>query len=372
VAQQLAQERALDHRQPGVSLMGDRRRNRGVVLLVVLFFALLLTGGIAAFLRRSTVDVLIARNRDAAAQAEALARGGVALAGALLLQDHLTEQALGVPGDSHLDPWWRIRDVDIPLGAGTVRLTIEDSGARLNLNALFESQGDLGGFAAKPSSEPFLIALLEKVIEEMPGEPADKVFYEPRELAANLIDFIDTDSERIQGGPEDRWYQDQDPPYRAWNQPLVSVEQLGEVEGFDRPLVDALRPYLTVYPFAPGGCGGQAVGCGINLNTAPAHVLAALFYDDGVSQRLATEEVVRPLANQQGSRRTVCLPGQSPELCTPITEIVVNPIFPPPTWSARIFSVVSTGQVGEIRRTVEATLDRSQPPELRLLSWRVR
>jgi hypothetical protein len=220
----------------------------------------------------------------------------------------------------------------------------------------------------------FLIALLEKVIEEMPLDPAAKVGYEPRELAADLIDFIDTDEERIQGGPEEAWYQEQEPPYRPWNQPLVSVAQLGEVAGFDRPLVDALSPYLTltVYPFAAGGCGGQAVGCGINLNTAPAHVLAALFYDDGVSQRLATDEVVGPLVKMQGTRRTVCLPGQSPELCTPITEIVVNPIFPPPTWSSRIFSVVSTGQVGEIRRTVEAVVDRSQPPQLRLLSWRVR
>jgi hypothetical protein len=82
--------------------------------------------------------------------------------------------------------------------------------------------------------------------------------------------------------------------------------------------------------------------------------------------------VVQPLVRMQGGGRTVCLPGQSPERCTPINEIVVNPIFPPPTWSARIFSVVSVGQVGEIRRTVEAVVDRSQPPQLRLLSWRVR
>jgi type II secretory pathway component PulK len=55
-----------------------------VVLLVVLFFALLLSASVVTFLRRSTVDSMIARNRDSAAQADALARGGVRLAEALL------------------------------------------------------------------------------------------------------------------------------------------------------------------------------------------------------------------------------------------------------------------------------------------------
>jgi hypothetical protein len=47
--------------------------------------------------------------------------------------------------------------------------------------------------------------------------------------------------------------------------------------------VDALRPYVTVYPYAGGG--------GINPNTAPPYVLALLFFDDEVQLRLAGDHV---------------------------------------------------------------------------------
>ena len=44
--------------------MKHSRQSRGVVLLVVLFFALLLSSSIATFLSRSSVDAIIARNRE--------------------------------------------------------------------------------------------------------------------------------------------------------------------------------------------------------------------------------------------------------------------------------------------------------------------
>ncbi len=42
------------------------------------------------------------------------------------------------------------------------------------------------------------------------------------------------------------------------------------MEGFDRALVDAIRPYATVYPYSLAILDG----IGINPNTAPSHVLA--------------------------------------------------------------------------------------------------
>jgi hypothetical protein len=101
-------------------------------------------------------------------------------------------------------------------------------------------------------------------------------------------------------------------------------------------------------------------------------VLAALFYNDGVDQRLASEDVVRAIlrARQEGSG--VCLAGQSLDDCVPISEIVTNPIFPPPTFTSEIFVVTAEARVGEIRRSVEAVVDRSEPAKPRLLSWRVR
>jgi len=346
------------------------QRQRGVVLLVVLFFALLLASGVATFVRRSTMDAMITRNREAAARADALARGGVRLAGALLLEDRLREASgASLPIDTELDAWAKGIEIETPDGA-QLRVHIEDTGAKLNLNALF-AVDDAGQLAAKETAEPFLMALLGKAIEEIPKPPAQKN-YEVRDLADNLIDYVDSDEVRVQGGAEDTWYQQQQPPTRPPNHALLSVDDLRLVEGFDADLVDALRPYVSVYPFAPGGCERANVGCGVNLNTAPPHVLSLLYYDDGVELRLAPEDVVRQVLEIRKKGETICPGSQVEEGCTPISQIVTNAIFPPPTFGAQIFVVTSEGRVGEVRRTVEAVLDRSPGTELRLLSWRPR
>ena len=104
--------------------------------------------------------------------------------------------------------------------------------------------------AAHENALPFLNDLLEKVIEEMPVTPAERALYDIAELAASLIDYVDEDDLRQRGGDEDDVYQRRDPPQRAANQPLLSLDQLRLVEGFDTPLVEALRPYVTTYPYA--------------------------------------------------------------------------------------------------------------------------
>ena len=350
-----------------------RPGERGVVLLVVVFFALLLASAVATFVTRSTVDAAIARNREDGARAEALARGGIELAKALLLEDWLQEASgASLHIDGGFDVW--ARGLDVPFEDGSeLRVRIADTGARLNLNALFSrEEGD--ELVARQETQPFLEALLEKAIGEIPGPPGEKEKYDPAELAANLIDFVDSDDVRVLGGPEDAYYARLEPPLVAGHdkdRPLLSVEDLRLVEGFDAPLVAAILPYVSVYPFAPGGCGRDAVGCGINLNTAPPHVLALLYYNDGVELRLAPEDLVRRILKIRSEGGSICPTTQSEEACTPIGDLVTNAIFPPPTFSAVIFAVSAEARVHGLRRTIEAMLDRSQGAQVRLLSWQV-
>jgi type II secretory pathway component PulK len=348
-----------------------RRRQSGVILMVVLFFSLLLTASIASFQRQAVMDAMIVRNREDAAQAEALARGGIRIAQAVLIQDRLAEEAGEVPIDGREDSWAQLAATPIEAGGGTLQLEIRDSGGRLNLNALFGANAE-GSLVPQEQTEAFLIEMLEKLIGELPVDPGAKALYEPRELAANLIDWIDSDEDRMRGGPENAYYEDQDPSYQAANHPLLSVEDLRWIEGFDDALVRRLKPYVTVYPFAPGSCSAGSRGCGVNLNTAPPHVLALLYFNDGVDSRLADEDTVRRIIEARQGEGGICAPASRQEGCTPISEIVVNPIFPPPTYSSEVFVVVATAQVGEIRRSVEAVVDRSEPSDPRLLSWHVR
>ena len=336
------------------------RQQRGMVMIVVLFFALLLTSSIAVFIRRSTVDSVVAHNRESAARAEALARGGVRLARALLSQDRILKETGALPVDTHLDTWYRMQQAELPIADdATLRIRIEDSGSRFNLNALFDYA--LGGLPYA-ETEPFLFALFDKVIDEMKVPPGELV-YDVSELAEALQDWVDQDDVRLAGGYEDDYYQGQDPPYRSANRPLLSVDDLMLIEGFDRALVDALRPYVTVFPFV----GGE----GVNLNTAPAHILALVYANDGVDDRIAKKDEVKRMLDIREEGGILCGEGLSHPACTPITSIVPNAIFPPPTFTSAVFTIVARARVGPITRTVEAVVDRSLDPPM-LLSWKVR
>jgi general secretion pathway protein K len=336
------------------------RRQQGVVLLVVLFFALLLTASIATFIRRSTIDALVARNRDQAAQAEALARGGIRLGRSILILDRELKLASENPIDSHLDEWFQIDSSGIPAGEGAaLQLRIEDSGSRFNLNSAFDHAKGGDPF---PETDPFLQQLFEKVIDEMDIPPGEK-FYDVSDLAEALIDWIDANDVRLKGGIEDDYYQQQTPPYRAANRPLLSIDELFLIEGFDRKLVAQLRPYITVTPFVGGG--------GVNLNTAPPHILALLYFNDGVDERLAHEDEVKQILDIREDGGLLCGESLSLDGCTPITSIVPNQIFPEPTYSASVFTIVADASVGEIHRSVEAVINRAADPPL-VLSWKVR
>jgi general secretion pathway protein K len=337
-----------------------RRDERGVVLLVVLVFALLLTGTVATFLSRATLDSMIVRNRDARARADALARGGLRLAQGLILADLTarTEENLALNTSRSL--WAQVSGREIATqDGGTLQIRIEDSGARLNLNAVIQRDE---GNQLPTQAQPLLEELLEKVITEMQLPPADKVYDVP-ELAANLIDYVDPDEVGLRGGSEDDYYQLQNPPYRAANRPLLSVNELRRVEGFDAKLVEALEPYVTVYPYAGTG--------GINLNTAPPHVLALLFFDDGVDLRLAPESTVREILEAREEGGLICAEDQSDESCTPIRELVTNAIYPPPDMGSDVFTVVTRARVGDVTRSIEAVIHRLEEGEVHLLSWRV-
>ena len=101
------------------------RRDRGVAILATVVALALLTVLATALARTSAVDAHLARTALASLQADALARSGVAAATALL--------GTAAPAvDSLHAPW--ARDVGPqPLGAGVVRISVEDEARRLDL-----------------------------------------------------------------------------------------------------------------------------------------------------------------------------------------------------------------------------------------------
>ena len=340
------------------------RRHEGVVLLVVLFFVLLLSSSIATFLRRVAVDAGVATNRDRARQAEALARGGVRLAQVLLLEDLRLRQGQSVPQvDSPHSVWGRVAGVDLIDDPDvSLVLDIEDAAARINLNG-FLKQGTGGqGPGADPAKTALLAQLLAGVIAAMPGK-SDEKRYDPAELAANLIDWVDADDVRQSGGPEDEPYLRRDPPYRPPNRPLLSVDELRMIDGFDGPLVEALRPYVTVFPLV-----GDAA---INLNTAPPWVLAQIQVSPAASEaRPLQEDDVKRILDARDAGM-ICSSNAQPG-CTSLGDLFQNQTLQPAvTFTSSVFVVRARARVVDVERTVEAVIDRSKPSEMVRLAWRV-
>lgn len=192
-----------------------------------------------------------------------LRRGALHWASTALVED----AAKGNTVD-HLGELWAMGLPVLPVEGGTIRVSIEDGQSRFNLNNLVRNH-----VASPPDLE-----VLRRLLEALRLDPS---------LRYALLDWIDPDSNAGPGGAEDIDYLNGNPPYRAANRPLASVEELRLVRGFDLKTVATLAQYVTVLPGA---------STFVNVNTASPVVLAALVpgLDVASAQRIADERRDKP------------------------------------------------------------------------------
>jgi hypothetical protein len=55
-----------------------------------------------------------------------------------------------------------------------------------------------------------------------------------------------------------------------------------------------------------------------------------------------------------------------------LREVVEGEVYPPPSFHADLFRVTAEARYGEVRRTVEAVVDRSDGDAPAVLAWKVR
>jgi general secretion pathway protein K len=176
-------------------------------------------------------------------QAEELVTAGGDWTRALLFDDRTANGALDYAGEP-----WALRLPPIPFENGELAGRIEDQQGLFNLNNLVRG-GKLD--ATWHARFQRLLSIL--------GLPAA--------LADALADWIDVDGmPQATGGAEDAWYAALSPPYLAANRPLTDLDELALVRGFDRDVRARLAPFVTALPATTA----------INVNTAPAEVLAAV------------------------------------------------------------------------------------------------
>ena len=342
--------------------MSRVRDEQGVVLLLVLAMIVLTIGSVYAFARTSMLEIRTVQQRTDRVRAELLARSGLEL-GIRAVQD----DGAGMPPqiadiETPLDPWRLLSEQPIEvLDDGLLRVTVHDVGNRLNVNALIDAEGK-----PREESRAFLLEVLERVIEVMPGRPEDKV-YDAELLADALLDWLDIDEVSRLGDAEDSFYLSQRTPAPPANRPLLSIEELADLPGMDEPLLDSLRAYLTVHPIFPGSRSG-----GVNPNTAPPHVLSLIYQGTAGDKRLLGEDDVFRILRARDEGRIFC-PGSTEPPCESFSsEIgrVGETVFPPLGYSTAIFSIRSEGRFGDARACFETVIDReTEPPTA--LSYRL-
>jgi general secretion pathway protein K len=221
-------------------------------MVSVAFMAVIITEIIAA----SRVDLLIALNARNRLQASYLAASAAKLQ---ILRLHMYKEVRNLKdGSSNLpigvemiDKIWNVPMPPLPLDAtkskwpGSFQSKIETEGSKIPINLL---DGNKHRNSSKEQAEEVakqLESLLNGMLET---EEFDEKYrgLDPKDIINPLIDWIDENNEKVEGGDEDREYERLDPPYRSRNDRLASLSELHLVQGWTDDLYRRLAPNLSI------------------------------------------------------------------------------------------------------------------------------
>ncbi len=253
------------------------RRSRGVAAITAILIVAVAASAATLMLAQQSAMMDQTMMVTSRAQADMYAQAGVDWARGILAED--TRRAGDV---DTLEEGWARPIAALPVDRALVSGSIDDEQGKFNLNNLVNGQ-------AHSEAD---VRVFRAILSAVGLAP---------ELAEAVIDWIDPDADLAGGGgAEDAYYLALATPYRAANRPLVQVEELYRVRGFDAKAVASLRPYVTALPSRAA----------INVNTASDVVLGALL---GVgserAQRLVAERRARPFRQKADFATRAALAG---------------------------------------------------------------
>ena len=292
--------------------MSNSRQQGAALILAILVVAL--ASSIAIFMAaQQSMWTQQAENLSARGQSKALTHAAIDWVRGILAEDAHNTQA------DHLGEPWASRLPSLPIESGSLSGAIYDQQALFNLNNLVRNGRD---------SEAD-IALFKRLLVQLQLTP---------DLVAPLLDWIDADSTaHTPGGAEDDFYLQANPPYRCANRPLLTIEELYRVRGFNRDNIERLRPFVTALPEYSS----------INVNTAPREVLMALLPD------LNETDISSLLANRKSAHFKTKLdfrerlPQSVPALSDGAFDV-----------SSHYFSAVVIARTNQVQTAYEALLAR--------------
>jgi general secretion pathway protein K len=243
-----------------------RPRQQGLALIIAMLIAALAAAvAVSVSTAQSQWLAQVDHRRDQV-EAQSIALAGVQWARAIIDADTRGIDYLGEP--------WALPLPATPVENGEVEGRIVDAQAMLNVNDLASAQH--GALERRRFIRLFAALGI------------------PDTTLASVVDWVDADDVPQQGGAEDAWYAAEADASLAANGPATRIEELALVRGMTAPALARIAPFVTSLP----------PDTPVNVNTAPAEVLAALLdgIDSGALAALVASRGEHPFASPDDFR----------------------------------------------------------------------
>jgi len=302
--------------------------NSGVALVITLLVLALLITVILDFNLGMRVEAKAAANFRDDTKAYYLARSGITFAIELLEEDKKTSSQF----DS-LNELWAQKVPPIPVGDGYVQVEIQDEDSRININKLAAGFGTVTG----DNMRAYMTRFLEQ-------------FELKEEITDSITDWIDADDiERI-GGAESSYYESLEESYEAKNNLLHSLQELRLIKGIDDDILTMIHGFLTIHS------DGK-----INVNTASKEALISLSEEltGDIADEIIAFRLENPFQQVVDVKNNISI---SDHVYTEISKFI--------DIKSSYFSISSTGEINQSRRTIIAIIERSGTKS-KIKYWRV-
>jgi general secretion pathway protein K len=241
------------------------KRQRGIAAITAILIVAVAASAATVMLAQQSATLDQAMLVTARAQADLYAQAGLDWSRGVLAQDARTS------GADSLDEAWAQPIGGLPVERALVAGAIADEQGKFNLNNLVNNG------QKSPADAEVFARLLESLGLS-------------RSLADAVVDWVDADGDLASStGAEDGYYLALARPYRAANAPMIQIEELYRVRGFDAQAVAKLKPHVSAL--------GERTR--VNINTATEPVLAAVLGDrQGKAGEIAKLRRARPFRSE--------------------------------------------------------------------------
>lgn len=305
--------------------------NKGFALVITLLVLTLLLTMILEFSMDMRVEARAAANFRDEMQAYYLARSGVTFAIAVLEEDLQEDKKNNTFSDT-LNELWAQKIPPVPVGSGTVTVSITDEESKININTM-----DKGGDKMRTILKNFLNQFeLKDGLEGV--------------IPKTIADFIDDNDVELEfDSAENSYYEGLEEHYSAKNRPLDSLQELRMIKGMDGALFNKVNRFLTV----------NSDGW-LNINTASKEVLLSLF-----KEYIGSNDLVNDIITKRAEK-----PFEDSEITALFKDLESMNYKNYLSNKSNYFSIISTGNVNNSKKTITAIVNRKENNST-ILYWRI-